>query len=53
MLTVPVRTTVTRTNDDPGVMHTVTSAGIFDSGLLCPRWGCSLVPITRPGNSGE
>lgn len=35
VLTVPVGTTVTWTNDDPGMMHTVTSAdGIFDSGFL-------------------
>lgn len=34
-LMIPVGTTVTWTNDDPGVMHTVTAAdGSFDSGML-------------------
>ncbi|MEX0868757.1 MAG: plastocyanin/azurin family copper-binding protein [Nitriliruptoraceae bacterium] len=35
VLEVPVGTTVTWTNEDPGIMHTVTAAdGSFDSGLL-------------------
>lgn len=35
VLTVPVGTTVTWTNTDPGMMHTVSSVdGIFDSGFL-------------------
>lgn len=35
VLTVPVGTTVTWTNEDPGMMHTVTSVdGLFDSGFL-------------------
>jgi nitrite reductase (NO-forming) len=35
VLMIPVGTTVTWTNNDPGVMHTVTSvAGTFDSGPL-------------------
>ncbi|MFP3913527.1 MAG: plastocyanin/azurin family copper-binding protein [Actinomycetota bacterium] len=35
VLTVKVGTTVTWTNDDPGMMHTVTAAdGSFDSGFL-------------------
>lgn len=35
VLTVPVGTTVTWTNDDPGMLHTVTSVdGLFDSGFM-------------------
>ena len=35
VLTVPVGTTITWTNNDPGMIHTVTSVdGIFDSGFL-------------------
>lgn len=35
VLTVPVGTTVTWSNNDPGMIHTVTSAdGLFDSGFL-------------------
>lgn len=35
VLTIEAGTTVTWTNDDPGMMHTVTSAdGVFDSGFL-------------------
>jgi nitrite reductase (NO-forming) len=35
VLTIPAGTTVTWTNDDPGVAHTVTSVdGLFDSGFL-------------------
>ncbi len=35
VLTVPVGTTITWTNNDPGMIHTVTSVdGMFDSGFL-------------------
>lgn len=35
LLTVPVGTTITWTNNDPGMIHTVTSVdGMFDSGFL-------------------
>ena len=35
VLTIPVGTTVTWTNDDPGMIHTVTSVdGLFDSGFF-------------------
>jgi copper-containing nitrite reductase len=35
VLTIPVGTTVTWSNDDPGMIHTVTSVdGLFDSGFL-------------------
>lgn len=35
VLTIPVGTTVTWTNDDPGMMHTVTAVdGTFDSGFF-------------------
>ena len=38
VLMVPLGATVTWTNDDPGMVHTVTAVdGSFDSGMLQPR----------------
>ena len=35
VLTIPVGTTITWSNNDPGMIHTVTSVdGVFDSGFL-------------------